>query len=140
MPVDLNHFRDGRLVREKVLLDRLADQDDVAREIHIFVGNVAAVAERIRIGGEEALIRTGDSQGRRGLQAVVSALAFEIETLQANVAGDSFHQTLIPKRLLVGNVATVLILVRVPPALAAAHGILRELKNIRTEEADSALD
>src|SRR5436190_15520195 len=134
MAVELDHLPDGRLVREKVLLDGLTDQDDVAREFYVFVSQIAAVAERVGIRRQKALVRSGYRQSRRGLQSVVGALALKIETLQADVARDPFHQLLVTNRLGVTDVAAVLVLVRVASTLTAADGILRELENIRAEK------
>ena len=140
MPVNLDDLADGRFVREKIFFDGLADHDDIAREIDVLVRQVAAIGERIGIGREKTLVRTGDRQGRRSFQPGVGALAFEIETLQANVPRDSFHQLLVTKRLGVSDIAPVLVLVRIAPALPAAHRILGELKDVRSEKTDAALD
>src|SRR5437016_1380276 len=99
MAVELNYFPDGRLVRKQIFLDGLANHDDVARKIYVFVSEVAAVGQGIGIGREKTFVRAGYGQGGRSFQSVVSTLAFEIEALQANVACDAFHQLMVTNRL-----------------------------------------
>jgi hypothetical protein len=91
MSVYLDHFPDGRFMRKEIFLDDLADQDHVARQVHVFVGDIAAVVEGIGIRRQEALVRPGDGQRRRRFQPVVGALGVKVEALEANLLRDPFH-------------------------------------------------
>ena len=85
MPVELDDFPDGRLVREKRFSIIFPIDDHAARKVDILVREVAAVGEGVGVRGEEALVRTGDRQAGRCFLAVVNRLAIEVESLQANL-------------------------------------------------------
>ena len=56
MAVNLNYFPDRRLVRKKIFLNGLADHDNVPSKIDVFVGQVAAVGERIGIRRQKTFV------------------------------------------------------------------------------------
>ena len=80
VPAHRDDFADGRFVREQSFLDHLSDDDHAPRKLDIFFVQIAAVAERVGVGGEKALIRADNEKARRRLHAVVNGLSFHIVT------------------------------------------------------------
>src|SRR6266853_1059572 len=126
---------DGRLVGKQTFLDPLADDGDVAGKGHVFLVKVATVTERECIGGEKTSIRSDNREAWRCLNPVINGLAFQVapEALQTNLRRVSLHQFVITLRLLIGDVAAVLVLfLHVGAASVDVHRVFRELKDIRS--------
>src|SRR5437868_458692 len=134
---------DGRLVWEQTFLDAFADDGDVPGKGHVFFVKVAAITEGERIGGEKTSIRSDNREAWRCLNPVINGLAFQVtsEALQANLRRISLHQFVITLRLLIGNVAAVLVFfLHVGAAGVDVHRVFRELKDIRSKKTDPAFD
>src|SRR6478672_7385945 len=134
---------DGRLVWKQTFLDALADNGDVAGKGHIFFVKVAAVTEGECIGGKKTSIRSDNRETWRCLNPVINGLAFQVapEALQANLRRVSLHQFVITLRLLIGDVAAVLVFfLHIGTAGVDVHRIFRELKDIRSKKTGPALD
>ena len=87
-------------MREQTLLDRLADDDHAAGEIHVFLRRYFVRSRGSKLFAvEKTLVRPGESQTGRRLQAVVNRLALAIEGLQANLPRDPFHQCRVAQAL-----------------------------------------
>jgi hypothetical protein len=117
----------------------LADDGDVAGKGHVFLVKVAAITERECIGDKKTSIRSDNRETWRCLNPVINGLAFQVapEALQANLRRVSLHQFVITLRLLIADVAAVLVLfLHVGTAGVDVHRVFRELKDIRSKKTD----
>src|ERR1700730_14969700 len=118
---------------EEPLLDLLADDENAAGEFHIFVVDVAAIADGIGVSDGKILVRSRDRDARRCLNPVVNSLLPIIETFQANGLRNSFHDLSVTQSLAISDVVAVRVLLLIIAASTKVDRILGELKNIRTE-------
>ena len=128
---------------KQTFLDAFADDGDAARKGHVFLVKVAAITEGERIGGEKTSIRSDNREAWRCLNSVINSLAFQVapEALQANLRRISLHQFVITLRLLISNVAAVLVFfLHVGAAGVDVDRVFRELKDIRSKKTDPAFD
>src|SRR5262249_16006123 len=109
MPGDANDYTNRRLMREQSFLDCLADHDDAAREIDIFLVEVTAVSEGKCISGKKTAIGSNHRQTWSSLDAIVNRLSLEIasEGFKTDFARIPIHQLRVMLRLLVGDVSPV---------------------------------
>src|SRR5207248_8405494 len=143
VPGHADDLADGRLVWKQTFLDAFADDGDAARKGHVFLVKVAAITEGERIGGEKTLIRSNNREAWRCLNPVINGLAFQVasEALQANLRRISLHQFVITLRLLITNVAAVLVFfLHIGAAGVDVDRVFRELKDIRSKKTDPAFD
>src|SRR6266481_3627613 len=143
VPGHAEDFAEGRLVRKQAFLDAFADDGDVASKGHVFLVKIAAVTERECVGGKKTSIRSDNRETWRCLNPVIDGLAFQVapEALQANLRRVSLHQFVITLRLLIADVAAVLVLfLHVGTAGIDVHRIFRELKDIRSKKTDPAFN
>src|SRR3954465_14048942 len=122
---------------EKPLLNRFPDDEHPARKVDIFIGDVAAIAERVSIRREKTLVASDNSQLGRRLESVVNSLAVEIESLQANLARAILHQLTVAQPLPVSDIPPILELLCYIPACISVRREFCELENVRPEKADS---
>src|SRR5205807_4939497 len=116
---------------------------DVAGKGHVFVVKIAAVTERECIGGKKTSIRSDNRETWRCLNPVINGLAFQVppEALQTNLGGVSLHQFVITLRLLIGDVAAVLVLfLNIGTTGVDVYRVFRELKDVRSEKTDPAFN
>ena len=104
-------FSDWRFVWEQSFLDHFADNDYPARELDVFVVQIAAITEGVSISGEKTSVGPDDEKARRGLNAIVNSLAFHLvtERLETNLSRVAFHQLRVMQCLAVSDVAAVLV-------------------------------
>ena len=131
VPAHADDLADRRLVWKQSFLYALADDGDIAGKGHVFLVKVAAVTEGECIGGKKTSIRSDNRETWRCINPVINGLAFQVapEALQANLRRISLHQFVITLRLLIGDVAAVLVfLLHVGTASVDVHRVFRELK------------
>src|SRR5262249_15526356 len=97
VPAYAYDFADRRFVRKESFLYYLSNNDHASRKLHIFVVQIAAIAERVSVRGEKTSIGSNDKETRRCLYAVINSLAFHFvtKTFEANLARLAFHQSVI---------------------------------------------
>src|SRR5437764_15268487 len=97
-------------MRKQTLFDCFPNDNDASCQRYILIIDVASISERVGIGREKTAVRAGDGETRRGLESVINRLAFEIETLKANLARVALHQLVIAPSLAIGYLSTVCII------------------------------
>ena len=90
----------------------------------------------------KASIGADDEKTRRRLYAVVNRLSLHLvaKTFETDLACVAFHQLRVMQRLAIRDVAAVLIFFLDLAADVYVRRVFGELKNIRTEKANTAFD
>ena len=137
-----NDFADRRFVWKQPFLYDLSHNDDAPRKLDIFIIQIAAVTERVRVGSKKTSIRPNDEKARRRLNPVVNRLAFYFitKTLEANLARLAFHQPIIMNRLFVRNIVAVPKFFLHIAARTDIGWVFGKLENIRPEKANAVLN